>query len=87
MTQEEILSILAGIVHPESGRDIVSSGMVEDVEITPDRIRFTLHFPRARDPFVSSIRKAAENAILERFPAWAGKLSIGLKEARSVAEA
>jgi ATP-binding protein involved in chromosome partitioning len=81
MTEQELLAVLSGVIHPESGRDIVSSGMVEGVEIIPDRVRFTLHFPKARDPFLSSIRKAAENAVLERFPACAGKLSIGLKEA------
>jgi ATP-binding protein involved in chromosome partitioning len=81
MTDQELLAALSGVVHPESGRDIVSSGIVEDVAVTPEGVRFTLHFPRARDPFLRSIRRAAEQAVLERFPEYAGRLSIGLKEA------
>lgn len=80
MNKDELLAALSGVVHPESGTSIVASGMVEDIRIAGDAVRFTLHFARARDPFLRSIRRAAEAAVLDRFPACAGKLTIDLKE-------
>ena len=81
MQKEKIIAVLSGIVHPGEQKDIVSMGMVEDVRESDNKIQFTLHFPKARDPFMNSIRKAAENALLEVFPAFAGKISILIKEA------
>lgn len=42
MTKEEITALLATVVHPETDRDIVSSGMVCDLDVTDDKVRFVL---------------------------------------------
>lgn len=81
MQKEELLSILSSVMHPDENKDIVSLGIVEDLTVTADKIQLSLNFPKARDPFMGSLKKAAENAILAAYPAYAGKVSIQLKEA------
>lgn len=81
MSNEELIKVLSKIMHPEAGKDIVSLGMVEDIKISGDGIRFTLNFPKARDPFINSIRRAAESAIVEAYPQYASKISVTVKEA------
>ena len=61
-------TLLAGIVHPETGRDIVASGIVERVEAAPDRISVTLHFAKTHDPFAQKIRREVERTLAEGLP-------------------
>ncbi|MDD3108799.1 MAG: Mrp/NBP35 family ATP-binding protein [Alistipes sp.] len=68
MTQEDILSLLHQVVHPELHSDIVTLGMVENVVVTADKIQFSLCFARARDPFARSIKSQCENAITQQYP-------------------
>lgn len=78
---QEVLDVLAAIVHPEEQKDIVSLGMVEDIKIEAERLQVTLNFPKARDPFMNSIRKTADRLLVESFPVYTGKISILVKEA------
>ncbi len=66
--EEKIKRLLAGVVHPETGQDIVSSGFVERIAATEDRIAVTLRFAKARDPFAVKIKKQTEELIRSRFP-------------------
>ena len=68
MTKEEITALLSTVVHPETDRDIVSSGMVADLDVEEGRVRFTLATDRPRDPFAPAVKKAAVAAIAEVFP-------------------
>ena len=68
MTKEEITALLATVVHPETDRDIVSSGMVCDLDVTDDKVRFVLKTDRPRDPFAPAVKKAAVAAVTEVFP-------------------
>jgi len=61
--EENIITALKQVVHPEKGKDIVSLNMVEDLEVKGKKISFTLHFDNPNDPFVSAIRKACVSAI------------------------
>jgi len=61
--EENIITALKKVIHPEKGRDIVSLNMVEDMEVKGKKISFTLHFDKPNDPFVSAIRKACVSAI------------------------
>ena len=49
--EQKIKALLARIVHPESGRNIVESGMVEHIDAGEGRVTVTLRFEKARDPF------------------------------------
>ena len=61
--EENIITALKHVIHPEKGKDIVSLNMVEDMEVKGKKISFTLHFDKPNDPFVSAIRKACVSAI------------------------
>lgn len=60
-----ILDALRNVRYPASGKDIVSAGMVEDdIRIDGNKVSFSLIFDRPTDPFIKSLVKAAEAAIL-----------------------
>lgn len=64
ITREEIVEILKGIVHPETGVDIVSGGVLQEVGIAEDgKIHLTMVFRRKRDPFAKSLAMRAKLAI------------------------
>lgn len=81
MTENEILDVLHGVQHPELQSDIVSLSMVDGVRIDEEGIRITIVFARARDPFAQAIRKRSEEAVASRYPQYAGKISVFVKEA------
>lgn len=60
-----ILDALRNVRYPASGKNIVEAGMVEDdIRINGNKVSFSLIFDRPTDPFIKSIVKAAETAIL-----------------------
>ena len=60
-----ILDALRNVRYPASGKDIVSAGMVEDdIRIDGMKVSFSLIFDRPTDPFIKSLVRAAETAIL-----------------------
>lgn len=60
-----ILDALRNVRYPASGKDIVSAGMVEDdIRIEGNKVCFSLIFDRPTDPFIKSLVRAAETAIL-----------------------
>ncbi len=60
-----ILDALSKVRYPGTGKDIVSSGMVDDnIRIEGMKISFSLIFEKSTDPFIKSLVKAAEAAIL-----------------------
>lgn len=59
-----ILDALRTVRYPGTGKDIVSSGMVEDdIRIDGLTVSFSLIFDKPTDPFLKSVVKAAEAAI------------------------
>lgn len=64
---KQILDILSEVIHPATGVDIVSSGMVEDISLSDDSIRFKLVFKR-RDPLSGSIKEACTEILTAAFP-------------------
>ncbi len=67
MTEKEVLELLKGVVHPEQDKDIVSSGMVENLSVDPSTgaVRFTLKLTKPRDPMAGSVRRAAEAVLTQ----------------------
>ena len=60
-----ILDALATVRYPGTGKNIVEAGMVEDnIRIDGHKVSFSLIFEKPTDPFMKSIIKAAETAIL-----------------------
>lgn len=60
-----ILDALTHVRYPGTGKDIVSSDMVEDdLRIEGLKVSFSLVFDKANDPFARSLVKACEQAVL-----------------------
>ena len=60
-----IMDALAKVRYPGTGKDLVTMGMVEDnIRIDGNKVRFSLLFEKPNDPFIKSVVKAAETAIL-----------------------
>ncbi|MDE6375091.1 MAG: Mrp/NBP35 family ATP-binding protein, partial [Alistipes sp.] len=66
--ENEIKRLLGTIVHPETGENLVSGGMVEHLAATADKATVVLRFARARDPFATKIKKQVETVLSEAFP-------------------
>lgn len=60
-----ILDALATVRYPGTGKNLVEAGMVEDnIRIEGNKVSFSLIFEKPTDPFMKSVIKAAETAIL-----------------------
>lgn len=60
-----ILDALQKVRYPGTGKDLVSQGMVDDdIRIEGNKVSFSLLFDKPNDPFIKSVVKAAETAIL-----------------------
>jgi len=59
-----ITDALSTVRYPGTGKDIVTSGMVEDtIRIDGNKVSFSMKFEKPNDPFIKSVLKAAETAI------------------------
>ncbi len=60
-----ILDALKTVRYPGNGKNIVELGMVvDDMRIDGRKVEFSLEFPKPTDPFIKSVVKSAETAIL-----------------------
>lgn len=60
-----ILDALSKVRYPGNGKDLVTNEMVEDdIRIDGNKVSFSLIFEKPTDPFIKSVVKAAETAIL-----------------------
>lgn len=60
-----ILDALSKVKYPGTGKNIVESGIVdEDIHIDGKKVSFSMTFDRPANPFIKSVVKAAETAIL-----------------------
>ena len=60
-----ILDALAKVRYPGNGKDLVANGMIEDdIRIDGNKVSFSIIFEKPNDPFIRSVVKAAETAIL-----------------------
>ncbi|MDR1170690.1 MAG: Mrp/NBP35 family ATP-binding protein [Prevotellaceae bacterium] len=64
---ERITELLSEIKHPETGKDIVTLGIVQNIETENNIIAMNLVF-KPNDAFVSSIKRAVEEKIKPVFP-------------------
>ena len=76
--KEQILNLLRGVVHPETGQNIVESGFVEKVGASEAAITVSVRFTKGRDPFAVKIKNQAEAILKEHFPE--AKVLVMIKE-------
>lgn len=68
LNNDKVLGALAGIKHPETGKDLVSMQMIRDLSVEENKVSVTLQFTKRKDPFASSISKAVERALQSLSP-------------------
>lgn len=62
---EQIINALRNVRYPGTGKDIVEMGFVsDDIQIDGKRVSFSMLFDKPNDPFIKSVVKASETAIL-----------------------
>ena len=60
-----IIDALRQVRYPGSGKNLVEAGMVEDdMRIDGTKVTFSLIFEKPNDPFIKSVVKAAEAAVI-----------------------
>lgn len=64
-SKEQILKALSKVFHPEKGKDIVTLGMISEIESGENGISLTIVPEKSNDPFISSIRSTIVKTIKE----------------------
>ncbi len=63
LKKEQVLEALKRVIHPESRKNIVELGMVENLVVEGKSVMFALKFNRPNDPFIQSMKKSCVSAI------------------------
>lgn len=66
ISENQVLEVLRKVIHPVSGKDIISMHLVNSLSLGDHIIQFSLEFA-ANDPLKSSIRKACIKLLQEEF--------------------
>ena len=64
-SKENILEALSKIIHPDKGKDIVSLGMISEIETGERGISLTITPEKSNDPFISSIKSTIVRTLKE----------------------
>lgn len=64
---KQIFTVLRNVKHPKENKDIISLGMVQELEIEGTKVSFTLVFPVNTDPNIETIRKSCVQALEREF--------------------
>lgn len=67
VVESEILEVLKTIIHPNAEKDIVSLGIAKNLAIDGKKVKFDLNFSSVNDPLKSSLKKACEIALNEKY--------------------
>lgn len=62
MDIKKIEEALSGVMHPVKEKDVVSLGMIEDIKVEENKIKFKLVFP-SPDALSAQIKKSCEDAV------------------------
>ncbi|MBR2352308.1 MAG: Mrp/NBP35 family ATP-binding protein [Alistipes sp.] len=65
---QTIATLLAEIIHPETGQNIIESEIVESIAAEGNNIEVSLLFHKARDPFALKIKGRIEALLREHYP-------------------
>jgi ATP-binding protein involved in chromosome partitioning len=64
-SKSKIQEVLTKIIHPEAKKDIVSLGIVSEIESAEDGISIVLRPEKSNDPFISSIKSTIVKVLKE----------------------
>lgn len=65
INKEQILTALKNVRYPGTGKDVLEMGFVsDDIHIEGNKVSFSMFFEKPNDPFMKSVVKACETAIL-----------------------
>lgn len=64
-SKDKILKILSTIIHPGTGKDIVTLGIVSDIKSDSNGISMVLTPEKSNDPFISSVRSTIVKTLKE----------------------
>ena len=65
ITTEQIVEALKTVRYPGTGKDVIEMGFVsDDIRIEGKKVSFSMLFEKPNDPFMKSVVKACETAIL-----------------------
>jgi ATP-binding protein involved in chromosome partitioning len=67
LTENQVLEVLRKVIHPATGKDIISMHLVNSLVVTGNSIKFALEFTGHNDPLKSSIKKACMKILQESF--------------------
>ncbi len=65
VTEQEILDALAKVTEPETGKDIVSAGMIQGLQIKDGHIGFAIEVDPAQGAELEPMRKLAEEVVYD----------------------
>ena len=66
--EENIQNLLAGIVHPETGKNLVEAGIATVTAANAEKITVTLQFAKTRDPFALKLKSQVETLLKTHYP-------------------
>jgi ATP-binding protein involved in chromosome partitioning len=64
-SKNQVITALKKVIHPEKGKDIVTLGMVTQIDSSEDGITLTIEPEQSNDPFLSSIKSSVTRTIKE----------------------
>jgi len=63
ITEQDIISVLQSVIHPEKSVSVVDLQMVKDIAVQNKNIAFTLYFKSFNDPFKKSLKSACKESL------------------------
>lgn len=67
INNDKIERILSTVIYPETGRNILDEGILEELSTDNNSVDIVLSFAKATDPFINSVKRAVKVAIEEEF--------------------
>lgn len=81
ISKDMIEGLLRGVIHPESGENIVDGGFVDGITAGEGRITVSLRFKKTRDPFAVKLKNQVQTLLEEHYPEMKGNITVFVKEA------
>jgi len=78
LSENRVLEVLRKVVHPASGKDLITMNLVNNLKVEGKHISFSLEFQTYNDPLKSSLKKACTKILQEAFGSEA-IIDIGVK--------
>jgi|WetSurSiteA1Bulk_404760.scaffolds.fasta_scaffold00467_11 ATP-binding protein involved in chromosome partitioning len=69
LSEDQVLEVLKQVIHPASGKDLISMNLVKNLKAEGRQISFALEFASHNDPLKSSLKRACTKLLQETFGA------------------